>query len=385
LIKKLQINWHFILDEIYKIENPNLNLGQALKNNSNKNLRFRLRKFNPLDPKQNYLEIISCMNKMSQDEINSKHRKDYIEELMKENKRNKVLEAIRYGIPNSLRFKIYLFLMNVSFYVESNENNVIESDSILLIDYLLIEDVNISVSNENYFLFEEIMKKFLKKLIRDKNIIKDIHGIRPVILIKGENSTEEIKFINGKDETEKDRNQNQEFVQYPPAGFIPFPGLAFQLACFCYLSLNLNDIYKIGKSFFSRFLSHLSSFSTNKNSVLALLFNFKYLLEKDLRLRELSNHFLTIGINIHLKFILWLSTCFADIITPSNLFILYDVILITENNMILCIFALALLYHKRKSLLCVYSQEEIYNKLDQIRYEKFCVLDLLYDYLNSWI
>jgi hypothetical protein len=71
------------------------------------------------------------------------------------------------------------------------------------------------------------------RLIRDKEILYEIQGIRPILTL-----------LNGK-----------EYVQYPRSGILPISGFGFLVAPFCYRSNNINEIYSIFRNLFCRNLS----------------------------------------------------------------------------------------------------------------------------------
>ena len=266
-------------------------------------------------------------------------------------------------------------MMDISTHLDLNQNKINDQDSFLLVDFIIDEDISNTVCHENYFIFDELLRTFLRRLIRDKNLIKEIRGSRPIILLSpGEYKPSMLNKVE---------DYKNEYVAYPPSGLIPFPGLASQLACFCYISTNINDIYLVGRSFFVRYLSFLSSFTTNPNSVLSLLYNFDYILETDKRFDHLNKHFSKLGFNSHITVLNWLSKSFSDLLTPVKILTLYDIIIVTESTSILVTLSLAIFHYKKHTLLSLNTKEEILKLLDYLKYENLNLLDILYDYLNS--
>ena len=230
------------------------NLTNSSESNNTIVFNFRLKVMDRKTIKNTYEELIAqLLESFNNEEIlNNKKRRENIELMIKENKKSKLTDNLKIGIPHSLRRRIYLFLMGVD--PNSMENSIRVDDNTLLVDYLIIEDLKEAVSSENYFLFEENLKCVIQTLIRDKDVISEIQGVRPIILI----------LFNDNNNT-----NNKLGVPYPASGLIPFKGLAFQISTLCYLSTNLVELYTVVKYFFCKYLSYLSSYTTNKNSILS--------------------------------------------------------------------------------------------------------------------
>jgi hypothetical protein len=198
------------------------------------------------------------------------------------------------------------------------------------------------------------------KLIRDKSVIYDIQGIRPAILI----------------------SVNKEFTMYPKSSLIPFQGLAFILAPFCYMSTNLNEVYAVFKSFFCKYLSQLSSFTSDKNSIVTLIYNFNHYFE--IHFQELKKHFKKINFDINVIVYGWISSCFGFLISPNNLFIIYDIILLTDSLDILVLLALSLIHSKQYVLMDINDKNSVEDCLENMRFEFLNVIDCLFNYLKSF-
>jgi hypothetical protein len=212
-----------------------------------------------------------------------------------------------------------------------------------------------TISGGDYFLFEEIIKKILKKLIRDKNLFYEIQGIRPIIII---NSTD-----------------TDESCIYPYSGIFPISGLPYQCAPFSYMSINPNEIYAVLRNFFAKYLSHLSSYTTNNNSILFLIYNFQNLL--DTYLVDLKNHLAKIGFDILETVFEWISFSFSNLMGPKEVFYLYDLIIISDNMIIMVYFALGLLNHKKQNILMTSTKEEMKNILEYLKYENIEPCEIL--------
>lgn len=212
-----------------------------------------------------------------------------------------------------------------------------------------------TISGGDYFLFEEIIKKILKKLIRDKNLFYEIQGIRPIIIINS--------------------NDNEESSIYPYSGIFPISGIPYQCAPFSYMSVNPNEIYAVLRNFFAKYLSHLSSYTTNNNSILFLIYNFHQLF--DIYLNDMKNHLAKIGFDILEIVFEWFSFSFSNLMGPKEVFYLYDLIIISDNMIIMVYFALALLFHKKQNILLSSNKEEMKNILEYLKFENLEPAEIL--------
>lgn len=212
-----------------------------------------------------------------------------------------------------------------------------------------------AVANENYFLFEEIIKKTVKKLIRDRNLLSEIQGIRPITIV---HSTE----------TEED-------CLYPYSGIVPFSGLAYQCAPFSYMSINPNEIYAVLRSFYAKYLSHLSSFTINNNSILFLIYNFYSFFT--CYLSDVHSHMQKIGFDIVEVVFEWFSYGFSNIMGPKEVFYLYDLIIISDNLIIFVYFALGLILFKKHIILYSTTKEEIKTALDHLKFDNMFSFEIL--------
>jgi len=133
------------------------------------------------------------------------------------------------------------------------------------------------------------------------------------------------------------------------------------------MSINPNEIYAVLRSFFAKYLSHLSSYTTNNNSILFLIYNFVQLLEN--YLPDLKQHFSKINFDIVETVFEWISYAFSNLMGPKEVFYLYDLIIITDNMIIMVYFALGLLVYKRQNFLSANSKEEMKNILEYLKFE----------------
>jgi len=125
-----------ILSMILKAKNPNLRSGLENK------FGFKL-KISEIDYlKSLYDEIILNSNETDEETINSKKRRDLITNLIKENKKQLLLETLKMGVPDSMRKSVYQFLMGIDL---SETHNTNTDDNFMLLDYFLIDDINVKI------------------------------------------------------------------------------------------------------------------------------------------------------------------------------------------------------------------------------------------------
>jgi hypothetical protein len=360
-----------LLEQIYNIKNENLKNQFALTP-----FKFRLKQYDLKNLRQAYEEIICQMMAYEEDPIVYRKIKEQSDILIKENKKSKLVELFRSGIPNSLRRKIYLYLMGVD--PNSVDDIKINDENVYLIDYLMIEDIKISVSNENYFLFEDNLKKVLLHILRDKNVLSEIQGIRPILI----HSNQKYVLNQNMNNFINTNSPITTACPYPSSGIIPMKGLAYLCAPFCYTSNNVAEILLVFKSFFCKYLSFLSSFTSNKNSILSLIFNFHHIFSSFNEFNELYLHLQKIPFDINPTVFDWISSCFGEIISPENVFKIFDIMILTDNLSILVIGALSILFFKMKSLLGVQTKEEIKNILEMLKYESIDIMNLICNFLT---
>jgi hypothetical protein len=307
--------------------------------------------------KEAYEEMINEMLDTDEEILNNKKRRENIENLIRNNKKTKLIEVLKIGVPHSMRRKIYLYMMGIDIEDEI-ENSHSSDDSVLMIDYFLLDDLKRAVSNENYFLFEENLKHVLFNLVRDKDILKEIQGVRPVILT----SLAKISNI---------------CVPYPSSGLIPFAGISSQCSCFTYMSTKKSEVYAITKNFYCKYLSFTSSFTTHKNSILSLIYNFNSLMESTPSLQDLNNVLNRNNFDINRTVMTWIFSSFADVVSPDNVFIIYDITILTDSLFVYVLLSLSLLFYRKSILMTLLTREEISNSLEFIKYESISVLDVM--------
>ena len=339
-----------------------------------------------------------------------------------------LLELCKEGIPNSLRKNVYSCLLNVSNHYQIKDIN--QNDHVFIFDYYILRDAHKIAAGENYFLFEENLIKLLCLMIRDHNLITEVQGIRPmltinlskndslykdlsinnsdksnllndlkVIPIKKQIDEDDKSLFNDKDSDkniiksidkkiyksniESDSGNPDICLPFPPSGLFPSYGFSFQMAPFTYMSNNIDDFYLIAKLFYGKYLSFLSSYTSNKKSILSLLSSFDHIFYSMQCFSSLKEHFKIKKFDINEEIINLFVTSFSNVVDPQNIFKIYDLIIITDNMGIFVLFALSIVYYLKDELLNCNTNEEILSTFENIIYDQCDCLELMKDFLNE--
>ena len=155
------------------------------------------------------------------------------------------------------------------------------------------------------------------------------------------------------------------------------------MAPFTYMSNNIDDFYLIAKLFYGKYLSFLSSYTSNKKSILSLLSSFDEIFYSMECFTSLKDHFKIKKFDINEEVIKLFVTSFSLAVDPQNVFKIYDLIIITDNMGIFVLFALSIVYYLKDELLNCNTKEEIFSTFENIIYDQCDCLELMKDFLNE--
>ena len=155
------------------------------------------------------------------------------------------------------------------------------------------------------------------------------------------------------------------------------------MAPFTYMSNNIDDFYLIAKLFYGKYLSFLSSYTSNKKSILSLLSSFDNIFFTMYCFYSLKEHFKNIQFDINEEIITLYMTSFSNVVDPQNVFKIYDLIIITDNMGIFVLFALSIVYYLKDELLNCNTSEEILSTFENIVYDQCDALELMKDFINE--
>jgi hypothetical protein len=381
---------NIILKEIYASSNNNLNIfmkqNETFLNEWEKKRRFKfyLNGYTLENLKNTYSKLIMNWCLFNDEQINLKKRRNTFFKLVQENNKMQLLELCKEGIPNSLRKNVYSCLLNISNHYQIKDIN--QNDHVFIFDYYILRDAHKISQGENYFLFEENLIRLLCLMIRDHNLITEIQGIRPILTLNLSKS--DINMNKNGNNINKDNLNNSSqlanmFVPFPPSGIFPNYGFASQMAPFTYMSNNIDDYYLIAKLFFGKYLSFLSSYTSNKKSILSLLSSFDSIFFSMNCFAPLKEHFKNKKFDINEEIINLFITSFSNVVDPQNIFKIYDLIIITDNMGIFVLFALAVVYYLKEELLNANNSEEIFATFENIIYDQCDALELMRDFINE--
>ncbi len=166
-------NAEHILPEIYKTRNENLIL------NGDEIYSFKLKKCSLFSLKSKFEAIINNhIEPMSDLQITRKI--EQIDNLVSSRNITELLNLLEKGIPNSVRKKVYMYLLEISgdHSLNSNSKNTETFneiyDNMMVVDLMVIEDSEEILKNEHYFLFYEIIKKILYRFYRDDKLFTEV-------------------------------------------------------------------------------------------------------------------------------------------------------------------------------------------------------------------
>ena len=423
-----------LLKEIYEAVNPNLNIfmkqNETLLTEWEKKRRFKfyLNGYSLESLKSTYSKLILTWCLYNEEQINQKKRRNTFFKLVQENNKMQLLELCKEGIPNSLRKNVYSCLLNVSNHYQIKDIN--QNDHVFIFDYYILRDAHKIAAGENYFLFEENLIKLFCLMIRDHNLITEVQGIRPmltinlpkndslykdlsinnseksnllndlkVIPIKKQIDEDDKSLFNDKDSDkiiiksidkkiyksniESDSGNPDICLPFPPSGLFPSYGFACQMAPFTYMSNNIDDFYLIAKLFYGKYLSFLSSYTSNKKSILSLLSSFDHIFYSMECFSSLKEHFKIKKFDINEEIINLFVTSFSNVVDPQNIFKIYDLIIITDNMGIFVLFALSIVNYLKDELLNCNTNEEFLSTFENIIYDQCDCLELMKDFLNE--
>ena len=155
------------------------------------------------------------------------------------------------------------------------------------------------------------------------------------------------------------------------------------MAPFTYMSNNIDDYYLIAKLFYGKYLSFLSSYTSNKKSILSLLSSFDNIFYSLECFSGLKVHFKNKKFDINEEIIILFMTSFSNVVDPQNVFKIYDLIIITDNMGIFVLFALAIVFYLKDELLNSNTIEEIFSTFENIIYDQCDALELMKDFINE--
>lgn len=366
-IFKYLITSKYIMSEIYNSKSGNLNTNYRPFSKFN----FKLKTFDFNWYFKTFYILIDNLVNTNEEKLNCKNRRNLILGFLKDNKRLDLIEELNHGFVPSLRKEIYSFLLQIDDVIFHNENVGINSDKdnldskiyeeeiLTVFDIMIQEDIYETFDTENFFLMTEVVHQVLRKLFRDKELLINKQVSRPLLLIPC---------------------TNKSYIPFPTSGIFPIQGLSYQCAIFCYLSNKSEEVYKIFSHIYCKYLIKTHSFTSDQNSLISLIYNFDTVyttLFPDVKAKCDS-----VSLDLNFEIIKYFMNLFCDILSVQDVFIIIDVILLSESVHILVLVALSLLNYKRKEILNSKNSEEVLNSIYYIKFEDIRIVEIIRDFLK---
>jgi hypothetical protein len=133
------------MEEIYKTKNDNLFI-------SNTKFFFKHKLISYKDIKYLFEDFILNLKFYDEESINTKKRREVINKLIIEGKKEDLINLLKNGIPNSIRKNVYSFILNIS----ANEINHIKDETLMLLDHVIQSDVTVKSTNTDSLLYRKL-------------------------------------------------------------------------------------------------------------------------------------------------------------------------------------------------------------------------------------
>ena len=98
---------------------------------------------------------------------------------------------------------------------------------------------------------------------------------------------------------------------------------------------------------------------------------------------DLKEFFKCYHLDINSIILEWIITCFSELISPDQLFKIYDILIITNNYQVLILFALALLDNKKSKIMGMTSKIDIVTLFKNYKYEDIDIFNVTKVYLET--
>ena len=256
---------------------------------------------------------------------------------------------VRRGCPNGIRPALW---RRVLCPVDSDEERlrydqlveeVVRYD--LLTDKLTVaETKRLASFDDNFFVFEDLIKQTLLAFSRDGTVVEDLHCSRPrtpkgkIKVRKGApGSSDEAGSVGSAKE-----------VRYPPSGVLPFLGMGYYVAPLCFVYAEPAEVYTVFRTLYTRYFCKLHSINSHPEGLLRLCLLFEQLLQA--HQPHLFLHLQTIGVEPLDIALPWIVTAFGDVLPPTEVLLLWDRVIGFDSLVLVPVLATAIFAYRRSAL-----------------------------------
>jgi hypothetical protein len=205
------------------------------------------------------------------------------------------------------------------------------------------------INDDKYFIFEDFIQTTSNLFFRDSWVNENMRA-RPHAIITGIASSD------------------RDAEPYPPAGVVPCKNFALLTCPFCYISVNMEEVYYIFRSFYCRYFCQLHSINSNPQGIIGLCKLFEDLLQT--YEPEVCYYLNQLGINPLKVAFPWIFYSFIGFLEVGELFLLFDRIIGFDTVEIVPILAAAIFVYRATLIVNCSSQEEfdeLFYDLSQIK------------------
>lgn len=235
----------------------------------------------------------------------------------------------------------------------------------LLIDGLVAGDVREICDHAHYFVFEEVMRAVMLAFTRDAAV--------PSMCASSGRCAPHPR-LNGMGRGGRD------FGTYPPAGVLPFRGLASYLAPLCYLYVHPADMYPVFRELYTRHFCRLhviSDESTPSPALPALCRAFEDMLQH--AEPEICFHLLRLGVPALRLAAPWMIHAFVRHLEVEQVLLVWDRVIGYDSVLPLAIAAAAILSFRRDALLAAKTPAHVMEAVEDL--SQIQIVPLMQDFL----
>ena len=258
---------------------------------------------------------------------------------------------LRRGAPGGLRPELWLRVLcpcaTDGDLMRSRDLRAEVAQYELLFDRIVAaESVRLAAADDNYFVFEELIKETLLVFLRDETMCERVAGPHhpPPMGVGG--------------------GDGQTTAQCPPSGIVPPKGVGLYVAPLCFMYDDPAALYLVFSEMYARYFSQLHAVSSAPQSILLLSAVFERLLQA--HQPQLVLHLRSLGLDPLALALPWLCSAFVGHLPPAQVLLLWDRIVGFDSLLVLPITAAAIFSFRRGALLGAKSAKDVERLLKDV-------------------